>query len=165
MRKVLFLTVVLAFAFASVAGAADVSGNWTLKMKNPMGEDEAFTLAIAAKGEALIITCNDHPKLTNLEGAGTLKGDAITMNLKATGDMAVEFTFTGTVEGNKMTGTREIGMAAGGGERGAPPEGAAPPEGMAPPEGESAESAESAESGAPGEAPAEVSNVFTAEKI
>lgn len=180
MRKVLFLTVVLAFVVASSAVAADIAGTWAVKMKNPMGEDEPFTITIKTAGENLTITSSDHPKLAPLEGTGTLKGDAVTMNLKSGGQMAIELNLTGTVAGDKMTGTREFAMgqggapggergAAPGGEAGAAPEGerGAPPEGAAPPGGES--SAASAESGGPGGAPGgaqgEVSDVFTAEKL
>lgn len=181
MRRLLFLTVML--AFASTAGAQGVAGNWSLTMKSPMGGDETFTLAIADSGGDLTITCSDHPALQNLEGTGTLQGDAITMNLKATGNMPVEFAFTGTVNGDTITGTREISMSQGGAPGGAPPgggdgaappgggDGAAPPgggEGGAPPGGgEGAAPPGGGEGGPPaGDAPGgEVSNAFTAKKI
>lgn len=183
MRKVLLFTVVLAFVFASAAGAADISGTWAVKMKSPMGEDEPFTITIKAAGENLTISSTDHPKLAPLEGTGTLKGDAVTMDLKSGGQMAIELKLTGTVASKEMTGTREFVMGQGGApggegggarEGGTPPEGmtggpqggqgGTPPEGAAPPGGEaSAASAESAgPGGAPGGAQGEVSNVFTA---
>jgi hypothetical protein len=121
MRKVLFLTTLLAFVLASSVWAADVSGTWTVTMKSPMGQDESFDLAIKAAAENLTIT-GTHPQLQALAGTGTLKGDAITMSVKATGQMAIEFAFTGKVAGNKMSGTREIKMsggAPGGGASGA----------------------------------------------
>ena len=164
MRKVLFLFTLLAFVLTSPVWAADISGTWKVNMKSPQGEDETFNLAIKAAGENLTITCSNHPVLQTLEGTGILKGNAIIMSLKATGDMAVEFEFAGIVAGNKMSGTRNIGMSGGGapggaasgarsgapsgapggapsgGERGAPPGGerGAPPEGGergAPPSG------------------------------
>ena len=112
MRKVLFLTTLIAFVMTSSVWAADVSGTWTVKMKSPMGQDESFDLAIKAAGENLTIT-GTHPQLQALAGTGTLKGDAVTMNIKASGQMAVEFAFTGKLAGNKMSGTREIKMSGG----------------------------------------------------
>lgn len=128
MRKVLFFTTLLAFLLTSSVWAADVSGEWAVTMKSPQGEDESFDILIKAAGENLTITSGNHPVLETLEGKGTLKGDAITMDLKSTGGQmaGVGIIFTGKVSGNKMSGTREIdtsGMgsgAAGGGGGGAP---------------------------------------------
>jgi hypothetical protein len=122
MRKVLFFATVFAFVLTSSVWAADVSGTWTLTMKSPQGQDETFNLDIKSAGENLTITCSDHPVLQNLEGKGTLKGNAIEMNLKSTGGQmaGVGINFTGKVTGNKMAGTREIdtsGMGSGGGGR------------------------------------------------
>lgn len=178
MRKVLFLTALCAFVFTSSVWAADISGTWTIKMKSPMGEDESFTVAVKQAGENLTVATADHPKLKEMAGTGTLKGDAVTMSLKATGQMAIEMVFTGKVAGNKIAGTREIKMAAGGGApggavsaesggkeeapAGAPPAGGAAPAGAAPAGGAPAGAAPAG--GAPGGAKAEVSNAFTAEK-
>jgi hypothetical protein len=186
MRKVLFLFILVAFLVASSAWAADISGTWTVKMKSPSGGDESFDLDIKAAGENLTITCSNHPVLKTLAGTGTLKGDAVTMKLKATGEMAVEFAFTGKVAGNKITGTREISMSSGGpggaasgatsgaksGATSGAREGAAggPPGGQ--PGGAPGGAPGGERAGAPpaggqaGQAPAsgEVSNAFTAEK-
>jgi len=182
MRKVLFLFVLVAFLVASSAWAADISGTWTVKMKSPSGGDESFDLAIKAAGENLTITCSNHPVLKTLAGTGTLKGDAVTMKLKATGEMAVEFTFTGKVAGNKITGTREISMASSGGRGGeassadsaesGAPEGAREGAAGGPPGGQQGGAPGGERTGAPstggqpGQAPAsgEVSKAFTAEK-
>jgi hypothetical protein len=132
MRKVLFLTTLAAFLLSSAAWAADISGTWTIKMQSPMGSEESFDLAVKDAGGNLTIT-GTHPQLQALTGTGTVKGDAVTMDVKATGQMAVEFIFTGKLAGNKIAGTREIKMSGSGGA----PGGAA-----------------SAESGAKGGAPA-----------
>lgn len=147
MRKVLFLTALLAFVLTSSVWAADVNGTWTVKMKSPMGQDESFDLVIKAAGEALTVT-GTHPQLQALAGTGTLKGDAITMSVKATGQMAVEFALTGKVAGSKMSGTREIKMSQSGGQDG---QGGAPAGGQA-------------SAGGQGGAASEVSNAWTAEK-
>jgi len=177
MRRVLLLLTLITLLAASLAWAADISGTWTIRMKSPAGEDESFDFVIKQAGDNLTITCDNHPVLKTLEGTGTVKGDAVTMNVKATGEMQVALNFTGTVAGNKITGTREIAGAGGspegeesaesaesGEEEGArgepPPGGAQGGERGAPPSGERA--------GAPpaGGAPpsGEVSNAFTAEK-
>jgi hypothetical protein len=113
MRKVLFLATMFAFILTSSAWAADISGNWTLKMTGPQGE-ETVPLVIKAAGENLTVT-GTHASFKEMTGTGTLKGDAITFNLKST----MEFTFTGKVTGNKMAGTREVKMGSGGGQGGA----------------------------------------------
>jgi hypothetical protein len=156
MRKVLFLTTLIAFVLTSSVWAADVSGTWTVTMKSPMGQDESFDLAIKAAGENLTIT-GTHSQLQALAGTGTLKGDAITMNVKATGQMAIEFAFTGKVAGNKMSGTREIKMSGGapGGGQGDAPGGQAPAGGQTPAGGQGS---------APGGQGGEVSNAWTAAK-
>jgi hypothetical protein len=160
MRKVLFLFLLIAFVLTSSAWAADISGAWTVKMKSPMGEDESFDIAVKAAGENLTVTTSNHPKLKEMAGTGTLKGDAITMNLKATGEQKIEIVFTGKVAGNKISGTREISMAGGApgggaksadsadsgeeeGAKGAPPAGGAAPAagGAAPPAGGAAPAA------------------------
>jgi len=112
----------LVFAFASNVLAADVSGTWALKMKGPQG-DENFDIVIKSTGENLAVTAT-HPSLQAMNGTGTLKGSAVKFSLKATGQMQVQFDFTGTLTGNKMAGTREIVMASGSG--GGAPGGAAP---------------------------------------
>jgi hypothetical protein len=136
MRKTLFFTTLLAFVLSSSVWAADVSGTWTVTMKSPQGQDESFDLAIKAAGENLTVTCNNHSALQILDGTGTLKGDAITMNLTSKGQTmaGVKIKFTGKVTGNKMAGTREVdisGMSSsgGGGQGGQGREGGAAPAG------------------------------------
>jgi hypothetical protein len=120
MRKVLFITTLFAFILTSSTWAADISGTWTVTMKSPQGQDESFDLGIKAAGENLTIACSNHSVLQTLEGTGTLKGDAIKMDLKSTGQQfaGVKLIFAGKVTGNKMAGTREIdssSVSAGGG--------------------------------------------------
>jgi hypothetical protein len=118
MRKILFVVALFAFVFASPLWAIDVSGTWTLIMQSPMGEDK-FDVDIKAAGETLTIT-SQHPMLQELKGSGTLKDNSIKFKLDATGQMPISFEFTGTVSGNKMSGTREIKFGGAGGEGGGP---------------------------------------------
>jgi len=161
MRKVLFLTTLLGFILTSSVWAADISGNWILKMAGPNGE-EAISMVIKDAGGTLTVT-GKHDNFGDMTGAGTLKGDAITFNLKS----QMEFVFTGKVTGNKMAGTREVKMGAGAapqGGAGAAPQGGA---GAAPQGGAGA-----APQGGAGAAPPQggaggvqtMSNDWTAEK-
>ena len=172
MRKVLFLATLFAFVLTSSAWAADISGTWTVKMKSPMGQDESFDLAIKDAGGNLTIT-GTHPQLQALAGTGTVKGDAVTINIKATGQMAVEMAFTGKLAGNKISGDREIKMsggapgggtsAASGAPEGAPAAGGAQggaPGGAAGAQGGGQGGAAGGQGGATGE----VSKAFTMEK-
>jgi len=128
-RKTMTTALVMVLGLAP-AYAADVAGNWTVNMTGPMGP-ETLDLAIEADGNNLAIT-GKHSVLGDAEGTGTLDGDAIVMNVATTGDMKVGFVLTGAVDGDEMSGTREIKMPEGGGGApgGAPGQGA--PEGGAP---------------------------------
>lgn len=164
MRKVVLLITLLAFIAAPI-WAADISGTWTIKMKSPQGSDESFDLVVKDAGGNLTIT-GTHPQLQALAGTGTLKGDKVTMNVASTGDMKVEFVFTGTVTGKKIAGTREIKMSGGGGGGGAPGGGGGAPGGGAPPSGGGGAPGGGAPPSGGGGAPGgggEVSNAFTAE--
>jgi hypothetical protein len=177
MRKILFLSTVLAFVFTSSVWAADISGTWGLNMSGYRGE-VSMDLNIKAAGENLTVTAI-HPNFGEMVGTGTLKGNAITINITATGGRKLGLALKGTVTGNKMEGTREMvfpsgeqgGAPAAGqapaGAQGAPPGGAPPggqapagaqgtPTGGAPPGGQAPAGAQGAPGGAPpgGQAPA-----------
>jgi len=111
MRRIVFVVAVLAICSVSIVLAADISGNWVLKMQGPMGEEE-IQLVIKATGEKLKIS-GTHSMLQEMEGTGTLKGDSIKFKLEALGDMPMGFEFNGKVAGNKMSGTREMKMGGG----------------------------------------------------
>jgi hypothetical protein len=165
-KKVLATTLLMALGLAP-AYAADVSGDWTISMTGPMGA-ETLDISIEADGNSLAIT-GKHSVLGDAQGTGTLDGDTITMTVGTTGDMKVGFAFEGTIDGDQMSGTREIKMESGGGgapgggapgggaPEGGPPAGGAPeggaPEG-GPPGGGAPEGAPPAggapEGGAPG---------------
>lgn len=121
MRKLSLIATLFVFIFTSSAWAADISGNWTLKMSGRQGE-ESIPMVIKAAGENLTVTAT-HPSLGEMAGTGTLKGNDISMNITATGERKIGFNLTGTVTGNKMAGTREMVRPAG--AQGAGPGGAA----------------------------------------
>jgi hypothetical protein len=148
MRKVLFLVIMLAFVMTSSVRAADLSGTWTIKFTKVDGAEDSFDVAIKDASGNLTITGN-HSQLGPLSGNGTAKGDAVDMDIKATGSLSVEFIFAGKVAGNKISGTRDIKMT--GGQSGSAPAGG----GQAPAGGNQ---------GGQGSVTGQASNAFTAEK-
>jgi len=149
MRKILFLTTLLAFILTSSAWAADISGKWTLKMWGA-GAEESVPLVIKAAGENLTVTCT-HPTFKEMTGTGTLKGDSISFNLKSS---SMEIGFTGKAAGNKMAGTREVKSARSGGSGGAAG-GASGAQGQAPAGGHGAQGGQAPAGGQGGAAGAQ----------
>jgi hypothetical protein len=111
MRKVIFLTALFTFVFMTSLWAADISGTWALKMAGRQG-DVSMDLVIKAAGENLTVTAK-HPRFGDMAGTGTLKGDAVDMTVTGTGEMKMGIQFKGTINGNKMSGTREMIRPAG----------------------------------------------------
>lgn len=112
MRKLLLLAISLVFVFVSNVLAdkysgPDISGTWAVSMVGAMG-DEYFDLFINQFGEDLVVTAT-HPQLGPMSGTGTLKGNAISFLLRASGPyLAIQIKFTGTVTGTKMSGTKLV---------------------------------------------------------
>lgn len=108
MRNIPILIGFLVGVIFSTAYAEDLTGTWDLKMYGPHGEED-MVLMIQTRGEDLSITAN-HPALGDIEGAGTLKGNAVTMRTYPAGPKEIALEFTGTVNGDRMSGTRELKM-------------------------------------------------------
>ncbi len=140
MRKVLLLTILVAFLLTSSSWAADISGKWTITWWGA-GAEESFPVDIKASGENLTIK-GTHPNFKEMTGTGTLKGDVVSITIKSA---SMEIALTGKVAGNKMTGTREI-KASGEGRGGGAPGGEA---GGAPQGGQGGHSAPAGAAGAP----------------
>jgi hypothetical protein len=158
MRKVLFLATMLAFVMTSSVWAADLSGIWTIKFIKVDGAEDSFDVAIKDASGNLTITGN-HSQLGPLSGNGTAKGDAVNMDIKATGSLPVEFIFSGNVAGNKISGTRDIKMT--GGQSG----GQGSQGGQAPAGGsQSGQAPAGGSQSGQGSATGQSSNAFTAEK-
>jgi hypothetical protein len=162
MRKILFLTITLAFVMTSSAWAADLSGNWTVKFTKVDSAQDSLDITIKDAGGNLTITGN-HGQLGALAGSGMVKGDDVNMDIKATGSLPLEFIFTGKAADNKISGTRDIKLSAGasggqasggagqGGQGGQTPTGGG-------------QGGQAPASGAQGSAAGQASNTFTAEK-
>jgi hypothetical protein len=108
MRSILISIVFLVVIFVSAACAEDPVGTWDLKMYGPHGE-ENMILVIQTGGESLSITGN-HPALGDIDGTGSLEGNAITIRTNPAGPKEISLEFTGMIRGDSMSGTRELKM-------------------------------------------------------
>ena len=86
--------------------AAD--GTWNLTMDTPMGERKA-TLTAKADGGALTGTQSaDGNEAEIFEG--TASGDSVAWKVSITSPMPLTLEFSGTVDGDKMSGTMSAGF-------------------------------------------------------
>jgi len=106
-RIVLALFAWLSFVLFAGAQAADVSGEWELTIQSPRGEMTS-TAKFVQDGEKLTVTMTG-PRGRDTTGEGTIKGNAIQWSVTRTGPEGDAFTikYSGTVEGNTMSGTAE----------------------------------------------------------
>jgi hypothetical protein len=89
-----------------------VDGNWTMKINSPMGERPA-SLELS---ESESLTGKVSTAMGDSDLAGSLDGDTIEFKGEMNGPMGkIELTFTGTVDGDAMSGTALFG-AFGSGE-------------------------------------------------
>jgi hypothetical protein len=98
---------ICAMAAVAVAYAASVAGTWTLSIESPQGTRES-TLVAAQNGEA--ITGTMKTQRGEMPVTGTLKGNAIAFGYKVSmqgNEMDIQY--TGTVEGDAMSGTVSFG--------------------------------------------------------
>jgi hypothetical protein len=86
--------------------AAD--GTWTLTMDTPMGERRS-TLTLATSGGTLTGKQEAEGNTTDITD-GTSNGNAVSWKVAITNPMPLTLTFSGTVDGNSMTGTADTGM-------------------------------------------------------
>jgi hypothetical protein len=94
-------------AVAAVAYAAGVAGTWTLSVESPRGTRDS-TLILAQEGEAITGTMKS--QRGDVPVSGTLKGKAIAFGYKMSmqgNEMDIQY--TGTVEGDAMSGTVSFG--------------------------------------------------------
>lgn len=85
-----------------------VDGNWNITMDTPMGQ-RTSTLALKAAGGKL------EGRQSGEEGAadivdGTVDGNNVAWKISITQPMAMTLEFTGTVDGNALSGSVKLGM-------------------------------------------------------
>ena len=96
-----------ALTLTQTAGAADVSGTWTMEVQTPAGSGKP-TFILAQKGGEISGTYKG--QLGEVPVTGTVKGDDIVLNYKANaGGNELHVTYTGKVEGNSMSGKVKLG--------------------------------------------------------
>jgi len=85
-----------------------VDGNWNITMSTPMGERSA-TLTLKNAGGALTGTQGADGNSTEIFD-GTANGDDVAWKVSITNPMPLTLTFSGTVNGNSLTGMADTGM-------------------------------------------------------
>src|SRR5882724_2709017 len=86
--------------------AAD--GTWNLTMQTPMGERRS-TLTLSTSGGALTGKQESEGDTTDIAD-GSVSGDDVSWKVSITNPMPLTLTFSGTVNGNSLTGTADTGM-------------------------------------------------------
>lgn len=86
--------------------AADLTGSWQISWTANNGEQRQASMQITQKGRKLSGTFEGARGSVPLKG--TLDGDQVSVNVKLP---RRQLSFTGTVNGDKMSGTTERGVA------------------------------------------------------
>jgi len=95
--------------------AADVSGEWEMTTQGMLGE-QAFTITIAQDGENLTVTMPGTEVAGGevgepMEAKGTIKGNEIQWTVvRETPRGSFEMVYTGTVDGDSMSGQMTMSM-------------------------------------------------------
>ena len=83
-------------------------GTWNLTMQTPMGERRS-TLTLSTAGGTLTGTQEAEGNTTDIAD-GTANGNDLSWKVSITNPMPLTLTFSGTVDGNSLTGTADTGM-------------------------------------------------------
>jgi hypothetical protein len=104
----LMLTAVLTLAAVQAAWAADVTGTWLLSVETPAGAGNP-TLTLKQAGET--VTGDYKGRLGEAPVSGTIKGNALAISYKVSAQGTdLEVKYTGTVDGNSMSGKVSLGQ-------------------------------------------------------
>ena len=83
-------------------------GTWNLTMETPMGERRS-TLTLSTAGGKLTGKQEAEGNTTDIAD-GTVDGNSASWKVSITNPMPLTLTFSGTVDGNSMTGSADTGM-------------------------------------------------------
>ena len=86
--------------------AAD--GTWNLTMQTPMGERRS-TLTLSTASGTLTGQQEAEGNTTDI-AEGTVNGNDLSWKVSITNPMPLTLTFSGTVDGNSLTGSADTGM-------------------------------------------------------
>ena len=85
-----------------------VDGNWNMTMSTPMGERKA-TLSLKSEGATLTGTQAGEQGSAEIAD-GKVDGNKVSWKVSIQNPMPLTLEFTGTVEGNSMTGEMGVGF-------------------------------------------------------
>jgi len=85
-----------------------VDGTWNLTMDTPMGE-QSSTLVVTSAGGKLEGTQSAQGQTAAIAD-GTVAGNAVGWKVSITQPMPLTLDFSGTVDGDAMSGTVQLGM-------------------------------------------------------
>ena len=86
-----------------------VDGTWKLTVKTPMGDQES-TLVIASSGATLTGTQSGAHGPGRPIDEGEVSGNEVSWKAAITKPMAMTLEFSGTVEGDSISGSVKLGM-------------------------------------------------------
>lgn len=94
-------------AGAQDSAASSAAGSWQLSFTDPQGTQRQATLQLQQDG--LKISGTFQGQRGSGSVAGTMQGNQVSLTVKGRGGR--EMSFSGTLEGNKMSGTTALGSA------------------------------------------------------
>ncbi len=83
-------------------------GTWNLTMETPMGE-RSSVLTLSTAGGTLTGKQEAEGNTTDIAD-GSVSGNSLSWKVSITNPMPLTLTFSGTVDGNSLTGTADTGM-------------------------------------------------------
>lgn len=116
MRKWLVVLISLVFAISVpvTAIAADISGTWDLTQEDPFGNLNTSEYKFTQTGEKITVDFMN-PMGAPAQAAGTVKGNEVYFMEEADTPMGmIKMEYSGTVDGNKIKGTRKMNEAPAG---------------------------------------------------
>ena len=111
-RQAVGLGIVAAVLTGAVAAQTDVTGEWTMMIDTEQGS-QSTELTLAQDGEKL--TGSMVSPMGTLEFEGTITGNKLEIVMEVdAGGAFLEITLAGTVDGDEMMGTLDLGGYGGG---------------------------------------------------
>jgi len=108
MKKILLLSLVIAGLAVISFGAVDVSGEWEMTSQSPRGE-MIRTITIVQDGDKITVAMPSRQG-DEITGEGTIKDNNIEWTInRSSGRGDFTMTYTGTVDGDTMSGEVAMG--------------------------------------------------------
>jgi hypothetical protein len=103
--------VVLAFAFAGLARAADVSGKWTASFETQIGTQN-YAYEFKVDGQKLTGTAKSMNGETQISEGKVVGNDITFVENLVFQDMPLKITYTGKISGDEIKFTRDVAGVA-----------------------------------------------------